>query len=261
MTDQFPTDFQDLTTNDDGVRSGPPRLLVVHTFEGQDLDVHRMMDYQSGRLPHQRTGSYHVVFDARGVSGRENDNEFIPWAAGWTGNRIALHACLAGKAAFTRAQWLQRGAQLDGLARWLAFESKAQRIDLARVAGAAAARPSTRGVCGHGDIAAAFPGETDHTDPGPGFPWDHVLREAIRHRDGTGPGPKPPAPPKPTGENTMNPEQAHALADVNGQLTGSPKPGEFPGWPQLGNRTVVDAIAVIGAKMGLDGFHDPAAKR
>lgn len=59
----------------------------------------------------------------------------------------------------------------------------------------------------------------------------------------------------------MNPEQAHALADVNGQLTGSPKPGEFPGWPQLGNRTVVDALAVIGAKMGLDGFHDPAAKR
>lgn len=259
MTAQFQTAYTDLTTNDDGIRPHPPRLLIVHTFEGQDLDVHRMMDYQSGRLAHQRTGSYHVVFDARGVSGRENDNEFIPWAGGWTGNRIALHACLAGRAAFTRAQWLQRGSQLDGLARWLAFESKANGIPLER-ASIAAIRGNGRGVGGHVDLATAFPRETDHTDPGPGFPWDHVLREAIRHRDGTGPTPNPSVPPKPTGDNTMTPEQAQMLADIHGQLAGSPKAGKFPGWPQLGNRTVVDALAVIGTKMGLPGFRDPHAK-
>lgn len=170
---QYPTRFTDLSTNDDGIRGSRPRLLVVHTFEGQDLDVHRMMDYQSGRLPHQRTGSYHVVIDAAGQSGRENDNKFIPWAGGWNGNRAGLHVSLSGRAAFTREQWLARGAQLAELARWLAHESREQAIPLRKVIGVG--DPSVRGVCGHADLSAAWPRDTDHTDPGPGFPWDHVL--------------------------------------------------------------------------------------
>lgn len=240
---QFPTTITDLSTNDDGVRSGPPRLLVIHTFEGQDLPVERMTDYQSGRLPHQRTGSYHVVIDADGRSGRENDNEFIPWAAGWTGNRIGLHVCLSGRAAFTRAQWLARPAQLDTLARWLAHESRENAIPL-DLAAVAAIRGNGRGVSTHALIAQAFPRETDHTDPGPGFPLDHVLDLARGINR-----PKPP-----TKGNDMTPEQAHQLSDVNGQLTGSPEPGTFPGWDQLGGRTLVDAVATIGAHLGLDGF-------
>lgn len=35
----------------------------------------------------------------------------------------------------------------------------------------------------------------------------------------------------------------------------------FPGWPQLGHRTVVDAIAAIGAKLGVDGMYDVKAVR
>ncbi|MEV2222764.1 N-acetylmuramoyl-L-alanine amidase [Nocardia vinacea] len=35
----------------------------------------------------------------------------------------------------------------------------------------------------------------------------------------------------------------------------------FPGWPQLGNRTVVNALAAIGAKLGIEGFYDPAAAK
>ena len=170
---QYQTTHTDLTVNDDGIRGHAPRLLVVHTFEGQDLDVHRMMDYQSGRLPHQRTGSYHVVIDASGQSGRENDNEFIPWAAGWNGNRVGLHASLSGRAAFTREQWLGRGAQLAELARWIAHEARANAIPIQKVVGVR--DPVVRGVCGHADISQAWPNDTDHTDPGSGFPWDHVL--------------------------------------------------------------------------------------
>lgn len=172
---QYQTKLVDLTTNDDGVRGSAPRLLVVHTFEGNpDIRCAAMMDYQSGRLPHQRTGSYHVVIDGRGVSGRENDNAYIPWAAGWTGNRIGLHVSLAGRAAFTRDEWLARGDQLRELARWLAWESRANAIPLqpcpvSEIAGGG------RGVCSHADLSRAFPAETDHTDPGPAFPWSHVL--------------------------------------------------------------------------------------
>lgn len=250
---QFQTTITDLSTNDDGRRSGRPRLLVVHTFEGQDLPVERMTDYQSGRLPHQRTGSYHVVIGADGRSGRENDNEFIPWAAGWTGNRIGLHASLAGQAAFSREKWLSRGAQLDTLARWLAHESRENGIPL-EPASIAAIRGSGKGVCSHADLARAFPAETDHTDPGPHFPWDHVLALAKRHRDGTAAPANPATPPDPAKGTGMTPEQAQELTETRHQLAGPSRPGEFPGWSQLGGRTVVDALAAIGEKLGIEGF-------
>lgn len=252
---QFQTTITDLTTNDDGLRAHPPRLLVVHTFEGQDLPVERMTEYQSGRLPHQRTGSYHVVIDADGRSGRENDNEYIPWAAGYNGNRIGLHVSLAGRAAFTRAQWLARRDQLAELARWLAHESKLNGIPLEAVP-VAGIRGNGRGVCSHADISRAWPLRefpqtgTDHTDPGPNFPWDYVLELARSGSSTTTSNP-------PREADGMNGKQGHQLDDIHGQLTGSPAPGEFPGWPQLGDRTLVDAVALVGVKLGIAGFVDP----
>lgn len=250
---QYKTTITDLTTNDDGKRTSPPRLLVVHTFEDDGTwTAEKMADYQSGRLPHQRTGSYHVVIDGRGRSCRENDNEYIPWAAGYNGNRAGLHASLSGRAAFTRQQWLAREAQLTELARWLAHESRANSIPLS-VFPVDSIRTNGRGVCSHADISRAWPRDTDHTDPGPHFPWDYVLAKARQIQTaGTAPAPTP------TREGTqMDPYKAHQLADVTEQLTGSPKPGEFPGWPQLDDRTLVDAVAVIGQKLGIPGFYDP----
>lgn len=46
------------------------------------------------------------------------------------------------------------------------------------------------------------------------------------------------------------------VADTKAQLTGDPRLGHYPGWAQLGGRTVVDALAAIGAKLGIDGFKD-----
>ena len=41
------------------------------------------------------------------------------------------------------------------------------------------------------------------------------------------------------------------------QLAG---PHPFDGWPQLGNRTIIDALAAIGEKLGIDGFKAPVKK-
>ncbi|RDI13441.1 D-alanyl-D-alanine carboxypeptidase-like protein [Rhodococcus sp. AG1013] len=57
--------------------------------------------------------------------------------------------------------------------------------------------------------------------------------------------------PAPTPGGGMNIEQ-----EIRNQLTGSAELGKYPGWPQLGNRTVVDALAVIGQKLGIPGFKD-----
>ena len=47
------------------------------------------------------------------------------------------------------------------------------------------------------------------------------------------------------------------VKDVRAQVTGGRNSGEYPGFPQIDNRTVVDALAVIGEKLGIPGFHDP----
>jgi len=49
------------------------------------------------------------------------------------------------------------------------------------------------------------------------------------------------------------------VKDVRQQLTGGRDSGQYPGWKQLGDRTVVDALAAIGAKLGVAGFYDPKA--
>ncbi|ASN72803.1 hypothetical protein 7S6_4 [uncultured Caudovirales phage] len=64
-----------------------------------------------------------------------------------------------------------------------------------------------------------------------------------------------PAAPKPPVGGSMNIEQ-----EIRNQLTGSAELGKYPGWKQLGNRTVVDALAVIGAKLNIEGFDPKAGK-
>lgn len=243
----YETDHTLLTVNDDGTYPLTARhLLVVHTFEGRDLDALAMARYQSTPAA---GGSYHIVIDADGVSCRENDDEYIPWAANFTGNRAGFHFSLAGRAAFTREQWLARPKQLATLARILRAYSEARAIPLRKLT-PAEVRVKGIGVCGHGDISEAW-AESDHTDPGPAFPWDHVLDLAAH----------PPAPPREEDPDMpLTPRQAHQLDDVTGQLTGSPEPGAFPGYPQLGDRTPVDALAVIGTHLGITGFFDPHAK-
>ena len=63
--------------------------------------------------------------------------------------------------------------------------------------------------------------------------------------------------------SNFGPDQVGALdeakrygRDTKAQLTGSGELGQYPGWPQLGGRTLVDAVAAIGAKLEIDGFKD-----
>lgn len=243
MKGQYETSITDLTTNDDGIRKHPPRLLVVHSFEGNpDITAAAMADYQSGRMAHQRTGSYHLVIDVHGVSCRENDDQFIPWAAGYNGNRVGLHVSLSGRAAFSRDQWLSRTAQLAELARWLAHSAELHRIPL-EVASIDGIRTNGRGVCSHADISRAWPLSqfprtgTDHTDPGPDFPWDTVLELA---RGGT--APPPPANVPEPGPEPDGPE-FHRVApgDTLGQLAAryGQTVAELAAWNCLDNPDVI----------------------
>jgi hypothetical protein len=64
--------------------------------------------------------------------------------------------------------------------------------------------------------------------------------------------------PAPKG-NPMNDDDLY-LRDLKAQMTGAPGLGAYPGWPQLGGRTVVDALAAIGAALKIPGFADLKAQ-
>lgn len=49
--------------------------------------------------------------------------------------------------------------------------------------------------------------------------------------------------------------------DTNAQLTGSPVVGEYPGFDQLGGRTVADALGAIGEKLGVAGMYDTKGRK
>lgn len=54
-------------------------------------------------------------------------------------------------------------------------------------------------------------------------------------------------------------EQKELLAlarDIKAQITGSAELGKYPGWAQLGGRTLIDGVAFVGKKLQVEGFKD-----
>lgn len=189
MSNAYKCDHDILTSNDDGRRQGLIKRIYIHTFEGRDLDAIAMARYQ---LSPAAGGSYHIVIDANGMTARENDDDYIPWSAGPKANRDGIHVSLAGQAAFGRDTWLRRGKQLDKLADVVAAYCKAYGVP-AIYRNAADLKADRWGISTHADAALAWR-ETDHTDPGKGFPMDVIIDKvnALLH-----PTPVPPPPPAP----------------------------------------------------------------
>lgn len=197
MVNAFKADIDLLTSNDDGLAPPGRNCFYVHTFEGRDLSARAMAEYQ---LNPAAAGSYHGVIGVNGDTARENDDEYIPWAAMWTGNRTGWHWSLAGRAAMSRDDWLARPKQLDKLAEVIAAYHLAYKIDLRRIDSVALVRHES-GIAGHHDISIAWR-ESDHIDPGTGFPFDVVIDKARAIVAGkTAPAPMP-ATPKPVSDYT-----------------------------------------------------------
>ncbi len=102
-----------------------------------------------------------------------------------------------------------------------------------------------------------------HLRPGHKYHDAYLERAGYWYDQMTNPKPttkqtKPTTKTSPKEANTMN-TITNYLKDIKAQLTGHPREGKYPGWPQLGDRTVVDALAAIGAHLGIDGFKDTKA--
>ena len=236
MGNAYACDLNIMNSNDDGT-IGPRRVVCIHTWEG-DWSARKMGEYHQ----HNQSGSYHITIDKNGVTNRENDDEFVTWSAMYTGNRVCYHVCLAGFARWGRADWLSRRKQMEALARVLWAFHTTYGIPLRKIDGKAL-RDGAYGICGHIDISEAW-SETDHWDPGYNLPYDVVLQMARSF------GGKP-SKEKEVGVLSYGKRIFEQLAGI-----GKGK-NLYPGWPQLGDRTLVDAIAAIGDKLEIDGFKAP----
>jgi hypothetical protein len=160
------------------IRQPPYRLLVVHTSEGSEgpSSAENLCSFMT--LPGDRFNpdgsrygaSYHYVTDTDRMLPATPDNVVAYAAAG--ANNDGIHICIPGKAAQTRAQWLDTisDGYLVQLADAMRDKAAEYKIPLVRLT-VAEIIAGKAGYCGHVDISNAYH-RSDHTDPGAAFPWD-----------------------------------------------------------------------------------------
>jgi N-acetyl-anhydromuramyl-L-alanine amidase AmpD len=151
-------------------RSGGVRLLIIHTAEGaKTIESLGSFFSQSSAEVSSHTGAD----DQPGIVG-----EYVkPDKKAWTSanyNSASMNIELCGFAAWSRDEWVNRhDTMLTNTARWIQEEAGRYGIPLVRLS-AGDAQGSGRGICGHGDLGSGGGG---HTDPGPGFPWDVLMKK------------------------------------------------------------------------------------
>lgn len=246
--DQFQCDVDLYTTADSGPRDPYQcQFGVFHTTE--NADTTRAEDIASWQQNPANGSSYNVVVGTDGTTVRSNDDDYIPWSAGYTGNLRGIHISAIGRAARSRQDWLDNPEQIEAMARWAAHLSEQYGFPLVWLS-SSDLQAGREGFTGHAQISAAWR-EVDHTDPGPGFPADVVLQRAeeiLNHTD--------------------NDEEGDlSMSDINSILSELQEVrntqreilrqlGQPGGWPQGGRRTLYDLTSAIAEKQEISHTYD-----
>lgn len=246
---QFKADIDLLTAADSGRRDLKALIWsVLHTTENSDNTPPDNVAKWQQNVNNQ--SSYNVLFGTNGRTVRSNDDNYSPWSAGMPGNRLGLHGSAIGYASRTRAQWLQFPKQLEAIAQWLATNHREYGIPLRELT-VDEVRRRVPGVTTHAVYWQAIgkpQGMATRTDPGAGFPMDVVLKRAKEIVS-----PKPPTVKGTNMTDKQYNELVKLLTLILDQLVGHPGL-KFPGWSQLGGRSLVDAVAAIGEALEVDGM-------
>ena len=217
---------------------GSTRLLIVHTAEGATTYQSLGSYFSSSSV---QVSSQVGIDDTYNVIGEYVRNTDRSWAAA-SFNGIAVQAELCAFASWKASDWAAHETMLVNTAAWLAEEAATFGIPLVKLT-AEQAQGSSRGVCGHNELGSAGGG---HWDPGPDFPWDHVLAMA------TGSSSSTPAKRKGTHMWTLRDETSGGtwVADETGAVwsyDGAPYLGgvnnptyNAAGWPCAGLAGYVD---------------------
>jgi N-acetyl-anhydromuramyl-L-alanine amidase AmpD len=159
-----------------GRPDGPPLWIVVH-----DMEAHETPTTAENTAQYFATGaggrsvSSHYCVDNNSVVQCVNLSD-VAWTVGnRPGNNRGINWELSGFASQSREQWLDAfgRAMFAQMAPIVQSDSKRFGIPLRRLT-VAELRQYLPGITSHNDLREAF-GVTDHTDPGPNFPWPEFI--------------------------------------------------------------------------------------
>jgi hypothetical protein len=180
--------------------SAPVRLVVVHTAEGARTVESLGAWFQKATTQ----ASSHAGIDDNRIE------TFVDYRrAAWTvrsGNTISDNVELCGFAAWSRNEWLNNHPTMLRLtAQWIRERCLARGIPIRKLTPAEVAAGKA-GVIGHVDWTQGMK-DGSHTDPGPGFPWDHVIALAAGTETATT------TTPLPEGDDNVTPIKIEVGAD------------------------------------------------
>jgi len=165
-------------------RTRPPQFVVMHYTAGPEGPSSAENGAHYDKIRTDGT-SCHYFVDSSGPALQEVPDGDRCHSAYYHGNEIGLHIELCGYGQ-TREQWLDEASTATlKTAAWLVATLCARhgfpirRLTTAEVRAAYYNKPENRpsGITDHGGVTAAFPEDHgDHTDVGPGFPWDVFMQ-------------------------------------------------------------------------------------
>lgn len=152
----------------------PVRLLVIHDMEFPEVitaaeDIGRYFQHPD------KPSSAHIGVDSNSICQYVKDNNQAAGAPG--ANQDGIHIEFAGYGRETREQWLDPyGISMlalgsDAVAQYCLKYS----IPPMHLTNAQLADKTQKGIVGHVQVSQVYQ-LSDHTDPGPGFPWDYFIQ-------------------------------------------------------------------------------------
>jgi N-acetyl-anhydromuramyl-L-alanine amidase AmpD len=127
--------------------------------------------------------SFHLVVDHDSVTQSLDLSDRAGHAGSDEGNDHAIAVEIVGLTTWSRAKWLSSVAwpKLGAALAWIIKHDPDYKGFRVRRASVPEMRknPQVKALYGHNDMRLAW-GGTDHTDPGPNFPWDRLI-EAINN--------------------------------------------------------------------------------
>ena len=169
------------------------KWVVLHTMEtGENSSIAENIGAGWFTNPNAQESAHYCV-DDNSIVQCVNEGDYA-WASGPTGNLNGIQIEMAGRASQSRADWLDdySRAMLERTAALTADICKRHGIPVRVLTDEQVARGEA-GITTHAALARVFR-ETDHSDPGPDFPWDFFMERVQAHAGGTGGSVNEPAP-------------------------------------------------------------------